>query len=103
MSGIAICHHCGQPLPPRKRGGVYLPPLKVKIYDAIRRSPGISTERLAHKVYGEASLPTLRLVRVHVCQINDLLAGSGIAINGNNSFNKGGYGRGEYRVIATLD
>jgi hypothetical protein len=86
-------------LPPRKRGGVYLPPLKVKIYDIIRRAPGIPTELIAHKVYGTTSLPHQRLVRVHVSQINDMLAGSGVCISGDGKFRESGYGRGEYRVL----
>lgn len=101
MSGIPMCRCCGQPLPSLKRGGVYMPPMKAKIYDAIQKHPGITTEQLTRRFYGEDSRLSRGRIRTHVTQINDLLVGTEITVSGDGAFRHGnsGYGRGEYRLV----
>jgi hypothetical protein len=79
MSGD-MCSACGQPLPSREREGVYLPPRKAKIYDAIRTHPGISVEGIQAKC-----LPfrmSVKTIHVHINQINDMMAGTDVKIRG---------------------
>jgi hypothetical protein len=73
-----LCRACGQPLPSQERGGVYLPPRKAMIFDTIKRFPGITLEGVqANCSPYEMSLPA---IRVHICQINDMLAGTDLRI-----------------------
>lgn len=92
-------------MPPLERGGVYLPALKGKIFDIIRKHAGISTEDLAQKVYGSTGLRVRVRLRVHIAQINDLLAGSDMSISGDGAYRHGDsdYGRGEYRIVRPDD
>ena len=98
-----LCKHCGQPLPPEQRAGVYLPPMKAQIFDMVKKSPGISAATMAKRMYGRNELYELRRIRVHVSQINELLAGVEIKILGDGDIKKNhrgdGFRRGEYRVI----
>jgi hypothetical protein len=92
MSETIRCRVCGQPLPPRQREGVWLPALKADIFDVVDRHGGITAEGIAFHCFGdEARIP---LVRVHISQINELLAATSTRISGNI---RGC--RGEYRVI----
>jgi hypothetical protein len=78
MAPKVMCSCCGQPLPPKKRGGVYLPPRKAQIFDAISRNPGISILGIIAKCYhGKASF---NAVRVNICQINCLFMEAGVQI-----------------------
>ena len=78
---MSVCPHCGQPLP-ETRFGVRLTPLKVRIFDLIRRagSEGITYAEINAIVFdGRASRHT---VKAHVQQIRDLLAGTDVTIHG---------------------
>jgi len=90
------CRACGQPLPSEVRGGVYLPPRKVMIYDTIKRFPGITAEGIQANCFPYAM--KLRSIHVHICQINDLLAGTDLRIRGDLSTGK--HDHGGYRIIA---
>jgi len=73
-----LCRACGQPLPNQERGGVYLPPRKVMIYDTIKRFPGITAEGVqANCTPYQMSLPA---IRVHINQTNDMLAATDLRI-----------------------
>jgi hypothetical protein len=87
MSKSNLCPRCSQPLPPQWRGGVYLPPKKAAIFDAIARRPGISIASIITTCFdGDASAAT---VKQHVHQINCLLAGSDIRISGTTPAGRG--------------
>jgi len=84
-----ICDACGQPvlvrseLPP-------LPPIKERIFDAVKRRPGISAEELRCIVWADdpAGGPEDRkCLHVHVSQLNHLLAPLGIMVRSQG----GGY------------
>ncbi|MEY9493718.1 hypothetical protein [Bradyrhizobium elkanii] len=94
MTGIELCPCCKQPMPSRKRGGVYLTPRKAQIFDAIDRNPGIDILGIIRKCYGGNG--TANAVRVHVAQINCLLMenGTDVRIRGD-----GHCLRGCYRII----
>ena len=77
MTRTYLCPCCKQPLPSASRAGVYLPPMKAKLFDTITASPGISTPDLAQR-FGLKTSTT----KVHVSQINDLLAATDVRING---------------------
>jgi hypothetical protein len=70
------CPNCGAPIRP-KRLGVKMTPLKVRIFDAVRRSGdiGIATTELA----GMLELQTIT-VRAHIWQINDVIDDTGYKI-----------------------
>ena len=73
-----LCRACGQPLPPQKRGGIYLPPRKVMIFDTIQRFPGIMPEGVqANCTPYDMSL---NAIRVHINQTNDMLAATDLRI-----------------------
>lgn len=72
------CVTCGQELR-AWRLGVVLPPLKARILDAIARGDGITTAELI----GDLGLPIkASTLRVHVAQINEILAPTGYRIKG---------------------
>ena len=83
-----LCRSCGQPLPNQERGGVYLTPRKTLIFDTIQRHPGITAEGI------QGNMPqfpmSIHNVRVHLCQINEILAGTDVRIQG---------GEGCYRIV----
>lgn len=90
MSEKTVCRCCGQPLPPRKRGGIYLPALKADIFDFVLEHPGITAEGIHAQLFSGTGSP-VSIVRVHVCQINDLLEGTDLRIRGNFAQLKGCY------------
>jgi hypothetical protein len=93
MSAYSLCPCCKQPLPSQKRGGIYLPPRKAQIFDAIDRHPGISILGIIAKCYhGNGSV---NAVRVNINQINNLFSESGIRIR----ITCEGDLRGCYRVL----
>jgi len=94
MSKSNLCPCCQQPLPSQKRGGVYLPPRKAQIFDAIDRNPGITTQGIIAKCYQGNG--TANAVRVHVTQINCLLMESGVHIRIHGD---GKDLRGHYRIV----
>jgi len=91
-----MCPCCGQPLPSARRAGTYLPPLKARIFDVIEGSrSGIDIDHLAQRVYGETGGANRLKIRVHVSQINDVLAGTDTRISGD-----GKHLRGNYRIVS---
>jgi hypothetical protein len=86
------CPRCGQPLPPQKRLGVYMPPKKAAIFDFVRDHPTVTAEGIRAQCFNDNT--TLKTIRVHICQINDLLAGTEVMIKGdiiNGKREHGGY------------
>ena len=83
-----LCRACGQPLPPKEREGIYLTPRKGMIYDTILKHPGITAEGI------QAALPQFNMsihnIRVHLCQTNEILAGTDVRIKGDG---------GCYRIV----
>ena len=84
-----ICESCGQPvlvrseLPP-------LPPIKQRIFEAVRRRPGISPEELRGVVWADdpnGGPEDRKVLHVHVNQLNHLLAPLGIMVRSQG----GGY------------
>jgi len=65
-------------MPPREREGVYLPHRKALIFDTIKKYPGITTEGVQANCYPYEM--SLAAIRVHVSQINDILASTDIRI-----------------------
>jgi hypothetical protein len=80
MSAIELCRCCGQPLPPQLRAGVYLPARKAAIFDTVRNHPGITAEGIAANCFDDETPVTT--VRVHICQIKEMLAATDIRIRG---------------------
>ena len=99
MTGRLVCPQCQQPLPSQKCGGIYLPPLKARIFNLINLHPGIVIEALAWRIYRDKH--KTGLIRQHVYQINSLLAGTRVQIRGQDKYRHGNgtYGRGCYRII----
>jgi hypothetical protein len=84
-----ICESCGQPvlvrseLPP-------LPPIKQRIFDAVKRRPGISAEELRGVVWADdlnGGPEDRKVLHVHVSQLNQLFAPFGIMVRSQG----GGY------------
>lgn len=79
MTILRNCRHCGQPLH-GQRLGVYLPPLKAAIFDAIHAGGdlGASTEDLQQlAIWADRrtqKLPAAVTIRAHIWQINEFLA-----------------------------
>jgi len=94
-----LCRSCGQPLPSQERGGVYLPPRKVMIFDTIKRFPGITAEGIQANCFPFEM--KLKSIQVHICQINDLLAGTDLKIQGDYSVGKSDHGG--YRIVLVDD
>jgi hypothetical protein len=69
------CPKCHQPLR-TERFGVPMPPLKARIFDAVKAAgdSGISTRELFNVIYESARAPrSIATVRTHILMINDLL------------------------------
>ena len=91
---IANCPRCGAPIVPP---GITLPPIKRRIFEAVRRHPGIGAEELRSLVW--ASDPNggpedRKVLHVHVHQLNRRLAAHGLRVWAGQ-----GAGRG-YRLEA---
>ena len=91
MSNRYMCKACGQPLPPKERAGVYLPPLKAAIFDYIRKYPGCTLGAIVRSCHLTPNTG-VNVIRQHIHQINSQLAGSGWSISGNAV-------RGHYSVL----
>lgn len=76
---MKCCPACGQQVD-RLRYGVKLGKVKVRIFDAIERQPGISQKELSEKVY-ETSMDK-STISVHVIQINELFCHTDLKIVG---------------------
>jgi hypothetical protein len=83
-----ICSHCGQPIPPK---GLRLPPIKQRIYDAVKRRPGITAQELRDWVWADdpdgGPLTDTKCLHTHVAQLNALLRPLGIMVRSQG----GGY------------
>jgi DNA-binding response OmpR family regulator len=80
----ATCPCCGQATAPE----IVLPPIKQRIFDAVRRRPGLDAEALRTMVWAEdpAGGPEDRKVlHVHIHQLNRRLAPHRIAVRGSRS------------------
>jgi len=99
MSQHVMCPRCGQPLPPKKRHGVYLPARKAAIYDFVHDHPGSTLAGIkAHCFPDNANVKT---VHVNIHQLNELLAGTDVMIKGEK---RGGYREpGVYRIVRRND
>jgi hypothetical protein len=87
MTTLPLCPQCGQPVVSRSH--ISLPPVKARIFDLVRRHPGINAEALRSLVW--ASDPNggpedRKVLHVHVNQLNHLLAPHGICVRGSRSF-----------------
>jgi hypothetical protein len=80
MGKNEVCPCCKQPLPSQERAGVYMPPQKAKIFDAVRKFPGLTADELNSKCFGGST--GKNTVRQHIKQINDLLESTDIRISG---------------------
>jgi hypothetical protein len=83
---MATCPHCGQPIAPT---GLRLPPIKSRIYEIVRRCPGIGAEELRGLVWDgpDGGPENFKCLHVHVHQLNNLLAPHGIMVRSQG----GGY------------
>jgi hypothetical protein len=60
--------------------GVYLPPLKAKIFDLLRKTP-LSLEAINARCFGGDAKSGL--IHQHISQINAMLASGDLSISGN--------------------
>jgi hypothetical protein len=72
--------------------GLRLPPIKKRIYEAVRRRPGITVQELRDWVWADDVTDT-KCLHVHVAQLNTLLAPHGIKIRSQG---------GGYQILAAL-
>ena len=83
-----ICSQCGQVIPPE---GPHLPPIKEKIYAAVKRRPGITAQQLRDWIWADdidgGPLTDTKCLHVHVAQLNALLRPLGIMVRSQG----GGY------------
>jgi hypothetical protein len=86
MTEPAHCQLCGQRLP-ETRMGVKLSPLKARIFDAVRRAGriGIDGDELFALVFAGRDVKR-SVLKSHVSQINDALAGTDVVIRGRVIF-----------------
>lgn len=80
--GMKTCPACGQVVP-EQRAGVRLTPVKVRIFDAVKRAGigGISSRDLVQVVYEDDRHPrNIATIRAHIWQLNELLAGTDVRI-----------------------
>jgi hypothetical protein len=87
LTRTETCSQCGQPIAPT---GPRLPPIKQRIYEAVRHRPEISAEQLRMIVWDDPSGgPECRhTLFVHIHQLNAVLAAHGLEVRGSRS---GGY------------
>jgi len=75
-----VCPACGQPVIPTE---LHLPPIKRRIFDAVRRRPGISAEALRQTVWADdpnGGPECHHAIYVHIHQLNRLLTPLGIVV-----------------------
>ena len=88
-----ICPSCGQPIPPT---GLRLPPLKAKLFEIVRKHPGISSEELRTRLWADdpaGGQEDRKVLHVHINQTNHRLAPHGLRIRF----------RGGYRICSVGD
>ena len=83
-----ICSQCGQVIAPK---GLRLPPIKARIFEVVKRRPGITAQQLRDWVWADDTdggpLTDTKCLHVHVAQLNALLRPFGIAVRSQG----GGY------------
>ena len=77
-----ICKHCGQPIGPSAlRGGVYLSAQRRRVFDMIKKRPGLSALELAAFLYPDKPAAAgAKAVIQTVHHINDQLASTNVRI-----------------------
>ena len=77
MTTVEICPACKQPMR-HQRCGVFLSPLKTSMFDLVQRAgeAGISKDELMQELYRDGPMPGSGAIKVHLCQINKVLAGT---------------------------
>ena len=80
-----VCPACGRP-EPEFRHGVCLPRVKVMIFDKIEAAGdiGITTRQLLRAVYGYKVERAPAVIRNHIHQMNDMLAGTDVHITASD-------------------
>jgi hypothetical protein len=80
---VPVCSCCGQLIAP----DVSLPPIKQRIFDAVRRRPGIGSEDLRSVVWNgpDGGPENRKVVHVHINQLNRLLVPFGLRVRGSRS------------------
>lgn len=91
----AFCPECHQRLPKDETvDGVRLTKFKAKLFELVKRQPGMSARELAREVYqGEIRVDQARAIRAHVSQTNVELE------LGNARVRLKGHPYGGYRVV----
>jgi len=83
-----ICSQCGQVITPK---GLRPPPIKARIFDAVKHRPGITAQQLRDWVWADdmngGPLTDTKCLHVHVVQLNALLRPLGIMVRSQG----GGY------------
>lgn len=64
------------------RGGVKLPPVKLRIFDAIKLGGdvGLTSREVIQIAYEGKTKPYVETIKSHVCQMNEMLDGTGLRI-----------------------
>jgi hypothetical protein len=86
----SICPSCGQPVIPA--AGLSLPPIKTRIFETVRRRPGVDTESLREAVWANdpnGGPENRKAIHVHVNQLNRLLRRRGVVVRHDRGL--GGY------------
>jgi len=81
------CPTCGQAV--LTHLSIPLPPIKARIFDLVRRHPGINAETLRTLVWASdpSGVPEdPKVLHVHIHQLNRLLAAHGLRVHGSRSF-----------------
>jgi hypothetical protein len=88
-----ICPSCNQVIAPI---GLRLPPIKQRIYDAVRRRPDITARELRDWVWADdidgGPLTDTKCLHVHVAQLNAMLRPHGIMVRSQG---------GGYRILGS--
>jgi DNA-binding response OmpR family regulator len=74
---VSVCPQCHQPIGTHVRAGVRMSALKARIFEIVERADrivGISTRQLAFAIYGRDEKRDGHTIRMHIRQLNELLA-----------------------------
>ena len=88
---VSYCQACGHPMqaggqPLRDlREGIWLTPMKTRIFDLIKARPGISRKDLAWLLYESVNEARLLTVGSHVKQLRDKYLATDLYIHGTAS------------------
>jgi hypothetical protein len=77
---MTLCLSCGQELP-ETRCGARLTPLKIQIFDTVKRAAmtGVTTEDLFQIVFADRDV-SIQSLKSHIWQIDEAIAGHGYRI-----------------------